>query len=64
MNQGTKDWYICRARKHSSHALVMAMRDKYLLELDELKQKPKWEPSDQVRAKELREVLVTLMKVK
>jgi hypothetical protein len=64
MNQATRHWYIQRAQKHSSHALVRAMRDKYLQELDELKQKPKWEPSDQVRAKELREVLVTLKNVK
>lgn len=60
MNQQTKEWYIGRAREHSSHMLVVAMRDKYLKELDELKQKPKWEARDLLRIKELKKVLVTI----
>ena len=64
MNQQTKEWYIGRARKHSSVSIVKAMRDKYLKELDELLQKPKWEQRDHARAKELKQVLVTLTNVK
>lgn len=63
MNQQTKEWYISRARKHSSVSIVKAMRDKYLKELDELLQKPEWERGDRARAKELKQVLVTLTKV-
>lgn len=54
------EWWIERARKHSSKDLAKAMREKYLKELDELRQKPKFESRDLVRIRELRRVLVVL----